>query len=144
MWSISDFFPLIPLWISLLLPKHCVFIRALEHHHAKPLRVLPHLYIYTLVDRRFCFRFRFRRVCVCIKTKERKDTCRGESKPKGEREERDTFFSCKVRRFIIYPRRDGDHHAVAGALARARGTAPTENDDDGQNHRRRGGGRRVV
>ena len=80
---------------------------------------------------------------MCIKTKERKDTCRGESHQRG-REERDTFFRVKSDALLFIQEEDGDHHAVAGALARARGTAPTENDDDGQNNRRRGGGRRVV
>ena len=79
---------------------------------------------------------------MCIKKQRRGRTRVEENLTKGG-EKREIPFFRKVRRISIYPRRYGDHHAVAGALARARGTAPTENDDDGQN-RRRGGGRRVV
>ena len=55
-----------------------VFKRALEHH-TRPLSLSSSF------------------VCVCKKTKERKDTCRGESsfslviRPKGERRERHLF-----------------------------------------------------
>ena len=93
-WSFRDFFPLISV-VDFFFP-HCVCIRALDRAppNAKklPLFVFCRTSIYTHTRSSFSFSFSFSScVCVCIKTK---DTCRGESTPKGERREI-PFFSVK-------------------------------------------------